>query len=135
MLALSIDPSKSFAANDSTKTITPITAAWKSVDGLYTLEEEYNKNVVAFDGKAYQAMISDQSRTPKFYKAIEDRIADGATTVLDLGTGPFAIFAIKAAFVNTDRNNEMNDKSRNDKRCSIGPQKINALGLPVCFPC
>ena len=97
MLALSIDPSKSFAANDSTKTITPITAAWKSVDGLYTLEEEYNKNVVAFDGKAYQAMISDQSRTPLFYKAIEDRIADGATTVLDLGTGPFAIFAIKAA--------------------------------------
>ena len=97
MLALSIDPSKSFAANDSTKTITPITAAWKSVDGLYTLEEDYNKNVVAFDGRAYQAMISDQTRTPKFYKAMEDRIADGATTVLDLGTGPFAIFAIKAA--------------------------------------
>jgi hypothetical protein len=97
LLALSIDPSNSFAANESTKKITPITASWKSVDGLYTLEEDYNKNVVAFDGKAYQAMISDQSRTPKFYKAMEDRIVDGATTVLDLGTGPFAIFAIKAA--------------------------------------
>ncbi len=91
--ALYIDPSASFAAD---KTITPITAAWKSVDGLNTMEED-KKNFVGFDGKAYQAMISDQTRTPKFYKAMEERIVDGQTTVLDLGTGPFAIFAIRAA--------------------------------------
>lgn len=93
LLALSIDPSKSFAAD---QTITPITASWKSVDGLNTMEED-QKNFVGFDGKSYQAMISDQTRTPKFYKAMEDRIVDGQTTVLDLGTGPFAIFAIRAA--------------------------------------
>ena len=93
LVALSIDPSRVFA---SEQTITPITAAWKSIDGLNTMEEN-NKNFVGFDGKAYQAMISDQTRTPKFYKAMEERIVDGQTTVLDLGTGPFAIFAIRAA--------------------------------------
>ena len=93
LLALSIDPSKSFAAE---QTITPIAASWKSVDGLNTMEED-QKNFVGFDGKSYQAMISDSTRTPKFYKAIEERIVDGQTTVLDLGTGPFAIFAIRAA--------------------------------------
>lgn len=96
LLSLSIDPSKAFAAADE-KTVTPISASWKSVDGLNTMEEN-NKNFVGFDAKSYQAMISDQSRTPQFYKAMEDRIAvGGASTVLDLGTGPFAIFAIKAA--------------------------------------
>jgi len=97
-IALSIDPSKSFAEDPAGKTVTSITASWKSVDGLNTIEED-NKNVVGFDAKSYQAMISDQSRTPIFYKAMEERIDNGkgAATVLDLGTGPFAIFAIKAA--------------------------------------
>mmetsp|Transcript_23553 Transcript_23553/g.52213 ORF Transcript_23553/g.52213 Transcript_23553/m.52213 type:complete len:546 (+) Transcript_23553:1000-2637(+) len=96
-VALSIDPSRS-SAEAATQTITPIKAAWKSVDGLNTMEEE-KKNFVGFDARAYQAMISDQSRTPLFYKAMEERInnGEGASTVLDLGTGPFAIFAIKAA--------------------------------------
>ncbi len=93
LMALSIDPSTALAAD---KTVTPITASWKSVDGLNTMEED-QKNFVGFDGKSYQAMISDQERTPKFYKAMEERIVDGQTTVLDLGTGPFAIFAIRAA--------------------------------------
>ena len=92
LVALSIDPSNAFAAE---QTITPIKAAWKSVDGLNTMEEE-NKNFVGFDAKSYQAMISDKSRTPLFYQAMEDRITEGQV-VLDLGTGPFAIFAIKAA--------------------------------------
>ena len=95
LLSLSIDPSKAFAEEGAT--VTPISAAWKSVDGLYTVEED-KKNFIGFDAKAYQAMINDQTRTPMFYKAMEDRIVvGGASTVLDLGTGPFAIFAIKAA--------------------------------------
>jgi len=94
LLSLSIDPSRAFAED---VTVTPISASWKSVDGLYTVEEE-KKNFIGFDAKAYQAMINDQSRTPMFYNAMEERIvAGGASTVLDLGTGPFAIFAIKAA--------------------------------------
>ena len=97
LLALSIDPSKALAADATTQTVTPITASWKSVDGLNTIDEK-NRNFVGFDAKSYQAMISDQSRTPLFYKAMEERIVlGGASSVLDLGTGPFAIFAIKAA--------------------------------------
>jgi len=47
-------------------------------------------------------MINDQNRTPLFYKTIQERLSKapgGATNqvVLDLGTGPYAIFAIKAA--------------------------------------
>lgn len=99
-LALSIAPSNSLAASASaTPTITEIQASWKAVDGLNTMEGDEKKNFVGFDKSAYQAMINDQSRTPMFYKVMADRINDGkgATTVLDLGTGPFAIFAIKAA--------------------------------------
>ena len=46
--------------------------------------------------------MKDQSRTPLFEKAIKDRLksAEGGPSsqvVLDLGTGPFALFAIVAA--------------------------------------
>lgn len=103
LFALSIDPLKSSAEEDTAATattsplVTPIQASWKAVDGLNTAEDD-TKNFVAFDASAYQAMVSDQSRTPFFYKVMEERIkSGGAETVLDLGTGPFAIFAIKAA--------------------------------------
>mmetsp|Transcript_22876 Transcript_22876/g.54015 ORF Transcript_22876/g.54015 Transcript_22876/m.54015 type:complete len:507 (+) Transcript_22876:205-1725(+) len=107
-LALSIDPFRANADDSeatttvttatTTTTVTPIQAKWKAVDGLNTMEESA-KNFVGFDASSYQAMINDQSRTPMFYKVMADRIDDGkgASTVLDLGTGPFAIFAIKAA--------------------------------------
>lgn len=47
-------------------------------------------------------MVNDQSRTPLFEKAIKDRLksAEGGPetqVVLDLGTGPFAFFAVLAA--------------------------------------
>jgi len=47
-------------------------------------------------------MRDDPSRTPLFQKAIRDRLNNGTSppseqTVLDLGTGPFALFAIIAA--------------------------------------
>eukprot|EP00747_Dinoflagellata_sp_TGD_P030827 gnl/TRDRNA2_/TRDRNA2_134893_c0_seq2.p1 gnl/TRDRNA2_/TRDRNA2_134893_c0~~gnl/TRDRNA2_/TRDRNA2_134893_c0_seq2.p1 ORF type:complete len:354 (-),score=51.34 gnl/TRDRNA2_/TRDRNA2_134893_c0_seq2:3-1064(-) len=45
-------------------------------------------------------MRDDERRTPVFVKAIQQRLAkapEGTTTVLDLGTGPEAIFALAAA--------------------------------------
>lgn len=86
--------------SSSTSTSTPISAAWKSVDGLNSLEEE--KKFVSFDKSAYQAMMNDQSRTPLFEQAIINRLksAEGgpeSQVVLDLGTGPFALFAVMAA--------------------------------------
>jgi len=102
LVALSIDPLPSSAA-DLVVTKYPISATWKAVDGLNTMEED-KKNFVGFDAASYQAMISDQSRTPLFYKVMADRIQKGtAKTVLDLGTGPFAIFAIKAAELGAEK--------------------------------
>ncbi|KAL9179374.1 hypothetical protein ACHAXT_008664 [Thalassiosira profunda] len=81
-------------------TSTPISASWASVDGLNSLESE--KKFVSFDKSAYNAMVADQSRTPLFEEAIINRLksAEGgpeSQVVLDLGTGPFALFAIIAA--------------------------------------
>ncbi|KAL7542108.1 hypothetical protein ACHAXR_011532 [Thalassiosira sp. AJA248-18] len=79
---------------------TPISAAWNAVDGLNSLESE--KKFVSFDKSAYQAMVDDKSRTPLFTEAIINRLksAEGgpeSQVVLDLGTGPFAFFAVIAA--------------------------------------
>lgn len=76
----------------------PISASWTSVDGLYSLDEE--KKFVTFDKSAYQAMTLDLSRTPQFTQAIVSRLKSGepnSQVVLDLGTGPFAVFAVTAA--------------------------------------
>lgn len=77
-----------------------ISAAWKAVDGLNSLES--NNKFVSFNDSSYQAMINDPSRTPLFEKAILNRLQsspDGpqSQVVLDLGTGPYAYFAIIAA--------------------------------------
>lgn len=83
----------------------PISASWKAVDGLNSVADE----MVAFDASAYRAMKDDPSRTPRFAKALEQRIGEiGLTgqeriTVLDLGTGPFALFAIAAAEAGADK--------------------------------
>lgn len=79
---------------------TSISASWNAVDGLNSLESE--KKFVSFDKSAYQAMVNDQSRTPLFEQAIINRLksAEGgpeSQVVLDLGTGPFALFAVIAA--------------------------------------
>jgi protein arginine N-methyltransferase 1 len=75
----------------------PISAAWTAVDGLNSLDSK--SQVVSFDTAAYQAMTDDPARTPFFRKAIERRLAihPESMTVLDLGTGPFALFALMAA--------------------------------------
>lgn len=87
----------------STMQKTPISASWKSVDGLNSLEE--NKKIVSFDPSAYKAMMDDASRTPLFEKAIKERLNDpkeapdgpSSQIVLDMGTGPYALFALMAA--------------------------------------
>lgn len=71
----------------------PIQASWTAVDGLNTVDD----SLVAFDSSAYAAMRDDPTRTPLFRTAIRNRITDDTTTVLDLGTGPYALLAILAA--------------------------------------
>jgi hypothetical protein len=73
----------------------PISASWSAVDGLNSNDQ----NTVAFDAGAYRAMRDDPTRTPLFQKAIFDRLGSNpeSQTVLDLGTGPYALFAIIAA--------------------------------------
>jgi len=82
-----------------------ISASWNSIDGLKTNDENKSNNkFVSFDPSAYKAMKDDQSRTPIFEQAILQRLQSSPEnltpaqqTVLDLGTGPFALFAISAA--------------------------------------
>jgi SAM-dependent methyltransferase len=75
----------------------PFSATWSAVDGLNKADDK--KEFVAFDISAYRAMRDDKSRTPFFERAIAERLGKNpeSQTVLDLGTGPFALFAILAA--------------------------------------
>lgn len=69
-------------------------ASWTATDGFK--EEE----IITFDLAAYTAMKDDEARTPLFEKAIQRRLAKeppGTLTMLDIGTGPFALFALAAA--------------------------------------
>jgi len=73
-------------------------ASWSSVDGLLNSDSK----VVQFDYAAYKAMKDDVSRTPLFAEAILKRLESApngpeSQVVVDLGTGPFALFAIVAA--------------------------------------
>ncbi|KAL3807711.1 hypothetical protein ACHAXA_005724 [Cyclostephanos tholiformis] len=96
----------------SISTSTPISASWSAIDGLNTLESSSSTGgggvgkFVSFDDSAYRAMINDKSRTPQFEAAIISRLNDvdrtggrgpSSQVVLDLGTGPYAHFAIIAA--------------------------------------
>lgn len=76
---------------------TSIAATWSATDGLKSLDE--GKEFVSFDVTAYRAMRDDPTRTPLFEKAILNRLGNNpeAKVVVDLGTGPFALFAIMAA--------------------------------------
>lgn len=49
--------------------------------------------------ESYESMRDDASRTPKFVEAIQQRLKgkEGRLSVVDIGTGPFAILAIAAA--------------------------------------
>ena len=67
-------------------------AAWSATDGFV------EKSFISFDEGAYAAMRDDEGRTPLFERAIKDRLAGtDDQTVLDVGTGPFALLALIAA--------------------------------------
>ena len=80
----------------TTTTTASISASWSATDGLTSHD---NTNFVAFDPSAYKAMKDDPTRTPYFQKAIQQRLGNNPESmiVLDLGTGPYALFAIMAA--------------------------------------
>ena len=90
------NPLPAEAAVTTTTTTTPISASWTAIDGLNSNDDKF----VAFDEGAYKAMRDDKSRTPLFKEAIYKRLGsnpENSQTVLDLGTGPYALFAIIAA--------------------------------------
>eukprot|EP00933_Yihiella_yeosuensis_P042872 TRINITY_DN37535_c0_g1_i1.p1 TRINITY_DN37535_c0_g1~~TRINITY_DN37535_c0_g1_i1.p1 ORF type:complete len:472 (-),score=94.48 TRINITY_DN37535_c0_g1_i1:135-1550(-) len=65
---------------------------WSANDGVQFL--------TVFSEESYGAMRDDSRRTPLFIEAIKQRVSNtppGSLTVLDIGTGPFALFALVAA--------------------------------------
>lgn len=70
-----------------------LAASWTATDGFS------DKNFISFEESAYAAMRDDEGRTPIFEKAIQKRLAgqEGKLTVLEIGTGPYALLAIIAA--------------------------------------
>jgi len=68
-----------------------LTASWVANEGVDFLTD--------FNEDSYGAMRDDVKRTPTFIKAIRQRLVgqEGKATVLDIGTGPFALFALVAA--------------------------------------
>jgi len=99
-LASTSNPSTVLAEGNTNKI--PFSASWSAVDGLKSSNDNNEKkggNFVSFDISAYKAMKEDPTRTPIFREAIRERLANlgDDSVVLDLGTGPFALFAIIAA--------------------------------------
>lgn len=104
-----IIPEAAFADETATtdtypySTQVPFGASWSAVDGLNEMNlANKNDKVVGFDMKAYKAMRDDPTRTPVFEQAIKERLNKNkqnpeSQVVLDLGTGPFALFAMMAA--------------------------------------
>jgi len=75
-------------------------AGWTAKDGVQFL--------TYFNEENYGAMRDDTRRTPQFIKAITERVserkkAEKRVTVLDIGTGPFALFALAAVRAGADK--------------------------------
>lgn len=100
--SLSLQPNVAYASEATMTAIknpTQLSASWSATSGLNTLDPN-DPNFVSFDASAYAAMRDDPSRTPVFKKSLEARLRASpplSQVVLDLGTGPFALFAIIAA--------------------------------------
>lgn len=72
-------------------------ASWTATDSFG--DKSAAAGLIAFDETAYKAMAGDRKRTPQFAKAIARRLKgkEGELTILDIGTGPYALLAILAA--------------------------------------
>jgi len=68
-----------------------------SLDSTWVTESYAAGTDFALD--AYESMRDDAGRTPKFIEAIQQRLKgkEGRLSVVDIGTGPFALLAIAAA--------------------------------------
>eukprot|EP00965_Chrysotila_dentata_P027616 917977-Pleurochrysis_carterae.AAC.2 len=82
-----------FASGIMSSTSIHVAASWSATDGFS------DASFISFDEGAYAAMRDDARRTPLFAEAIQKRLAGqpGELTVLDIGTGPFALLALIAA--------------------------------------
>ena len=109
----------------------PIKAQWSATDGFS------NKDFIAFDEGAYAAMRDDERRTPLFEKAIQQRLAaapPNTLTVVEIGTGPYALLAIAAAragarkVYSVEANPEAAKRARAAlKQAGMGPEKVEVL--------
>lgn len=72
-------------------------------DGEHKFEFSWSQESIKeqeTEGFHHDVMIADPGRTPIYEQAIQERLQQagpGELTVLDIGTGPFAVFAIAAA--------------------------------------
>jgi hypothetical protein len=76
------------------------TMSWGSTDGWFDgmFVGVRSPGFLTFTEASYAAMRDDHNRTHKFAQAIKQRLQDPAvSTVLDIGTGPYALLALFAA--------------------------------------
>lgn len=90
--AMGSDPADA-AEEIATATTKLESVSWQATDGFD------RDGFIEFNEGAYKAMRDDPRRTPKFAKALKQRLEgqEGQLTVCDLGTGPFAVLALIAA--------------------------------------
>ena len=75
----------------------PLRAAWSSADADWRIQRD-DSPFIAFNEESYRAMADDVNRTPLYEEALTRRLRGRADmTVLDIGTGPFALLALAAA--------------------------------------
>lgn len=78
----------------------PLTVEEGAASCWSALDDHYDPESVSLSEEAYVDMTEDENRTPHFAAAIRARLAQAAPhtlTVLDIGTGPFALLALLAA--------------------------------------
>lgn len=101
--AMAAEDQAATGSSSSSSSSIHFSASWTSIDGLNQMNDPNpNNKMVGFDMNAYKAMRDDKTRTPFFEKAIQQRLTRNGNNpesqvVLDLGTGPFCLFALIAA--------------------------------------
>ena len=78
-----------------------LSTSWRATDGFENIHRNSGLPqeilMISFEQWAYEALRDDEQRTPLFVQAIEQRLEGKKLTVLDIGTGPYALLAMVAA--------------------------------------